>query len=279
MKRFAYLILFLSLSTFAAEPFLLDYQARMYDPEGMHFISPDTVIPDPANPQSLNRYSYVYNNPMNYTDPSGHFPDPVTLVGCLVFGCDKSVYFSVSLGVEIDAVVGVEGSGTRTYAYNFNNGRVDVANGAAITFTAGEPEAISGGVTFMAGTVNNVDNNGWMNGSSLIGNGELGGDFFGQVTAVAEAFLPLDSNGSPSFSEDGALIYGTGLGVGIGINGSPTGITGDIGFSPINSGWIVGGFNPGDEARNLLNFQPFMDALGRVIYQGDSFVPTVQTPQ
>jgi len=26
----------------------------------------------PTNPQSLNRYSYVLNNPMKYTDPSGH---------------------------------------------------------------------------------------------------------------------------------------------------------------------------------------------------------------
>ena len=26
-----------------------------------------------SNPQSLNRYSYVYNNPLKYTDPSGHF--------------------------------------------------------------------------------------------------------------------------------------------------------------------------------------------------------------
>ena len=30
-------------------------------------------MPDPLDPQSLNRYSYVYNNPLKYTDPSGHF--------------------------------------------------------------------------------------------------------------------------------------------------------------------------------------------------------------
>ena len=28
-------------------------------------------MPDPKNPQSLNRYSYVHNNPMGYTDPTG----------------------------------------------------------------------------------------------------------------------------------------------------------------------------------------------------------------
>jgi hypothetical protein len=33
----------------------------------------DTIVPDPGNPQSLNRYSYVYNNPMLYNDPTGHY--------------------------------------------------------------------------------------------------------------------------------------------------------------------------------------------------------------
>ena len=35
-------------------------------------ISADTIVPDPKNPQTLNRYAYAYNNPVNYTDPSGH---------------------------------------------------------------------------------------------------------------------------------------------------------------------------------------------------------------
>ncbi len=29
-------------------------------------------MPSPSNPQSLNRYSYVMNNPLRYNDPSGH---------------------------------------------------------------------------------------------------------------------------------------------------------------------------------------------------------------
>ena len=36
------------------------------------FISADTVVPDPGNPQAFNRYSYVYNNALRYIDPSGH---------------------------------------------------------------------------------------------------------------------------------------------------------------------------------------------------------------
>jgi hypothetical protein len=37
-------------------------------------IQPDTIIPDPSNPQAYNRYSYVYGNPLRYIDPSGHDP-------------------------------------------------------------------------------------------------------------------------------------------------------------------------------------------------------------
>ena len=49
------------------------YNARFYSPYINHFISADTIVPNPTNPQNLNRYSYVINNPLRYTDPTGHF--------------------------------------------------------------------------------------------------------------------------------------------------------------------------------------------------------------
>jgi RHS repeat-associated protein len=52
------------------------YGARYMDPTLRQFTQPDTVIPDVYNPQSLNRYSYVLNNPYKYVDPTGHFPIP-----------------------------------------------------------------------------------------------------------------------------------------------------------------------------------------------------------
>jgi RHS repeat-associated protein len=54
---------------------LLAYGARWYDPSLGRFVSADTIVPDPANPQSLNRFAYVRNNPLRYTDPSGFFEE------------------------------------------------------------------------------------------------------------------------------------------------------------------------------------------------------------
>jgi RHS repeat-associated protein len=56
---------------------LLYYHARFYDPVLGRFISPDTVVPDPTDPQDLNRYTYAKNNPLRYNDPTGHSGEDV----------------------------------------------------------------------------------------------------------------------------------------------------------------------------------------------------------
>lgn len=45
---------------------------RIYDPELGRFMQADPIVQDPRDAQSLNRYSYVYNNPLSYTDPTGY---------------------------------------------------------------------------------------------------------------------------------------------------------------------------------------------------------------
>ena len=45
---------------------------RIYDATNARFLQADPLIQDPTNSQSLNRYSYVWNNPLNAVDPSGY---------------------------------------------------------------------------------------------------------------------------------------------------------------------------------------------------------------
>lgn len=45
----------------------------MYDPAIGRFLSPDPLVQAPNNTQSYNRYSYVFNNPLSFTDPTGFY--------------------------------------------------------------------------------------------------------------------------------------------------------------------------------------------------------------
>jgi RHS repeat-associated protein len=50
---------------------LINMQGRLYDPRIRRFLSPDPVVDSPLSSQSYNRYSYVANNPLSRTDPTG----------------------------------------------------------------------------------------------------------------------------------------------------------------------------------------------------------------
>jgi len=57
---------------------LVHMNGRIYDPLLGRFLSADIVVQAPGSLQSYNRYSYVMNNPLSLTDPSGFFWDPNT---------------------------------------------------------------------------------------------------------------------------------------------------------------------------------------------------------
>jgi hypothetical protein len=59
------------------------FKARYFSPAVGRFLSADTIVPLPGNPQQFNRYAYVSNNPVNRIDPSGHKEcEKSTEVGC-----------------------------------------------------------------------------------------------------------------------------------------------------------------------------------------------------
>ena len=53
---------------------LIHMNGRVYDPDVGLFISADPIVKAPTFTQSYNRYSYVWNNPLSLTDPSGFEP-------------------------------------------------------------------------------------------------------------------------------------------------------------------------------------------------------------
>ena len=59
---------------------IYDYGARWYDPALGRFLQPDPIVrgpshvPNTSDPQTINPYSYVLNNPLNLVDPTGNTP-------------------------------------------------------------------------------------------------------------------------------------------------------------------------------------------------------------
>ena len=64
---------------FDAAPGLYYYGARYYDASVGHFTQPDPIVEDLRRPQTLSRYAYVSNDPLNATDPTGNFLVPAEL--------------------------------------------------------------------------------------------------------------------------------------------------------------------------------------------------------
>ena len=60
---------------------LINMNGRVYDPYLQRFLSPDPFVQAPTNAQNYNRYSYVLNNPLMYTDPSGYTTEPIHFGG------------------------------------------------------------------------------------------------------------------------------------------------------------------------------------------------------
>src|SRR3989338_10196429 len=86
------------------------YGARYYDTDLMTFITPEQDIPNLYNPQDLNHYTYVRNNPYKYVDPSGEFVDTalddafiVSDVAILID--DPSTENAVALGLDVAGAV------------------------------------------------------------------------------------------------------------------------------------------------------------------------------
>lgn len=51
----------------------VNLNARLYDPSIGKFMAADSIIPDAFDGQSYNRYAYVTNNPLSFTDVTGHY--------------------------------------------------------------------------------------------------------------------------------------------------------------------------------------------------------------
>ena len=100
-----------------AETGTIYLRARYYNPINGRFTSRDTALGNPADPLSLNLYTYCHNNPVLGVDPSGHFFETLLdVVGLVVdvvdFVKEPSVGGFVDIAWDIGGLLvpGVPGS-------------------------------------------------------------------------------------------------------------------------------------------------------------------------
>ena len=119
---------------------------RIYDPQLGRMLQADPFVQAPGNTQSYNRYSYVQNNPLRYTDPSGYnwkdWVAPVVAVAAIV-ACNGYVH----CGIEAYMAIGATSGGASAAA---NGG--DIVQGAIVGGISGAAfygvgEAVGSGIT------------------------------------------------------------------------------------------------------------------------------------
>jgi len=70
---------------------LIHMNGRLYDPLLRRFLNADENIQDPYNSQNYNKYGYVMNNPLIYSDPSGEFIWVAMAIGGIIGGVQNGL--------------------------------------------------------------------------------------------------------------------------------------------------------------------------------------------
>jgi len=177
---------------------LIHMNGRIYDPILRQFMSPDNYVQDPYNTQNFNRFGYVLNNPLLYTDPSGEILVPI-LIGVGVAMLTTAIA-NISQGIP--------------FWHGMGKAAVVGAISAAISFGIGE--AVTGISSFWAKAGLQAGLHGMKSGimSAIEGGDFLSGFAAGAVSSlVSSGVEALGTDFSKGFgqigvNEDGGAIMG-----------------------------------------------------------------------
>ena len=112
---------------------LIHMNGRVYDYNLGRFLSVDPFIQSPGNSQSMNPYSYIMNNPLAGTDPSGYC---AAETGTRIKKCmDVDIKDSESGDVIATKSVNVKHSGAKGQIINFANGALNGGSVTGLSFT------------------------------------------------------------------------------------------------------------------------------------------------
>ena len=161
---------------------LINMNGRMYDPVLGRMLSPDNFVQDPSSSQSYNRYSYCWNNPLKYTDPSGEIVWMPIIIGAV-------------MGTYLGSSVANDNFNPAQWDFNSSKTYIGMGIGMVVGGYGGhkiglglEAETISGSklaANSYAGTLNAVYNYD-SDQSGLATLGYFGAGYFGSSMAIGD---------------------------------------------------------------------------------------------
>jgi hypothetical protein len=190
---------------------------------------PDNFVQDPYDTQNYNRYSYVLNNPLSYTDQSGEFiPLLVIAIGALI-------------GAATGAAAYIASS-IKSGSWNWGSFGLSILGGAILGAVSAGQLPASIGIAYVASTVGT----GFVVGLLPSANFSIGNWDFSISPAIAFGKgISIGANFSVGFNDGNFSISG---GYGISYNGNYLG-TGKGGFESRKS--ILGNWDDGHSGLSL----------------------------
>lgn len=232
---------------------LIHMNGRLYDPVVRRFLQPDNFVQDPYNTQNYNRYSYVLNNPLKYTDINGeeYGLGTAVLIGAIIAATTytitamyadvpftvKGLITTVAISVVSSAVTFGIGEAVNTIGNFYAAASVSaVAHG---TFQGGMTAAQGGKFWsgFAAGAISSIASSAWGGGdtteTSYQANNNLSGGKF-----VTEVYSHQGISGALRLKNTfGMIAFGTVSG------GAGAALTGGNFWQGAVTGLVVSGLN------------------------------------
>ncbi|MCK9453429.1 MAG: hypothetical protein M0Q90_17170 [Bacteroidales bacterium] len=160
---------------------LINMNGRVYDPFLARFLSPDPHVQAPDYSQNYNRYSYAWNNPLKYTDPSGEF-----IFTALAILTGQLWALPITIGADIEAITGGIRGANSDVGFWAGAGRGALVGGVGGAFAPMGGAGMTFGANLLLGTAQGAVTGGldailW---GEDIGNGLKWGAFSGAIFAT-----------------------------------------------------------------------------------------------
>ncbi|MFB3386619.1 RHS repeat-associated core domain-containing protein [Flavobacterium sp. LAR06] len=204
---------------------IIHMNGRLYDPRLHRFLQPDNYIQEPYNTQNYNKYAYVLNNPLKYTDPSGE--EAITIGLAIGIGAAVAALTYTITALVADVPFSVGGLVKATFIG---------AASSAVTFGIGSASTALFSNFYSQAAFQAAAHGTFQGSMTAISGGKFWSGFAaGALSSIAASAWSGGKTETTGFSKENNWAYGSKTIVHKGIGGG-TGAVGMIAFGTVSGG-------------------------------------------